>query len=471
MTIRQVLLNGSGSSGDGTTWNDLSDATSAYIGVAGFASAINASVAGDTVYVKGSGSSASAMLVTAPAGSGGVSNPVRVLGCKSATTNNQGSIVQSDLIPGLRTGNATPAYDDGDMPVATVTGASDILFDTTSCYIYGVKFVSNDNLTFNTAEEGQLLEECWLNVTGSTDQLQLTGISGTAVFSRYINCRIDTVSGGLIGASGPMTIIGGRIEKSSGTGGILGFTTSEIGAFWDIQGVDFSNSTDPNIFTISKANGFAILRNCRFPASHSLTTGTSVGKWRIEAYGCGETASGISTSEQSFKTASHEGTVDVETTKVRTGGADDGAAGGFSHDFSTIAGNTTEGYNSLYGPWMKIWVEGDGTSKTLTVYFTSDSGNTRATDWDDDEVWLEALYPDDAGGSKYDYQTLQMTLLGTASAVTDDTGSTWAAGTQNDQKLQATIAPDYEGMVYCRVHFAPGANAETIYVDPEIEIA
>jgi hypothetical protein len=268
--------------------------------------------------------------------------------------------------------------------------------------------------------------------------------------------------------SGFLDFIGGSIVVPASAASI--FRGASNASVIDVIGADLSGG-ETNVTSITNSSTpLWVFKNCRFPASHTLAAGTISRRFRIEAYGCGETASGITTSEQALEISSHEGTVDLETVKVRTGGATDSAAGAYSHDFTTIAGNTTEGYNSLYGPWMGLWVAGDGTSKTLTVYFTSDSGNTRGTDWDDDEVWLEVLYPDDAGGSKFDYQTLQMELLDTAVAVTDDTGSTWGAGTARDQKLQATIAPDYEGPVHCRVHFAPGANAETIYVDPLPEV-
>ena len=124
---------------------------------------------------------------------------------------------------------------------------------------------------------------------------------------------------------------------------------------------------------------------------------------------------------------------------------------------------------------MGAWVTNTGSpGQTLTVYFTSDIGNTRSTDWDDDEVWLEVLYPDDAGGSKADYATTQMTLLGSAAGVSSDAESSWTGGspslTKNNQKIEAAIQAGYEGPVQCRVHFAPGANAETIYVCPRLGV-
>jgi hypothetical protein len=131
-----------------------------------------------------------------------------------------------------------------------------------------------------------------------------------------------------------------------------------------------------------------------------------------------------------------------------------------------VAGNTTPGFHYLEGARIAAgWVKGDGSAKTLTLHLVSDSGNVRSTDWNDDELFMLAFAPDDAGGSKFDIISTQGNLLATPSAVTDDTVSVWGAGTQNPQKLVASIAPDYEGPVWAVVFFAPGANADSIYVD------
>lgn len=467
MTIRQVLLNGAGTDGDGTTWNDLSDATSAFIGASGFESAVNASAVGDTVFFKDTFSGATAISLTAPTNS--IVNYVYILACKSATTNNQGSIVQSDLIPGLRTGNATPAYDDGDIPVLTLTGGTVDFLAQNQANMYGLSVICDDNITLRTSVNNILAEECRFEATGSGDLIALNSSSPGSLLS-FKSCKFVLASGAhLYGVNGRVDFDNCAFDVVNGQ--VFG-TNLTVGINANFNGCDLSLGANTNIVRVNTdMGGCLIFRNCKFPASHTLTSGTSNRPFRIEAYGC-EDNTGISTSEQALQVATNHGTIDTETTKVRTGGATDNAAGLYSHDFTTFASATTVDFASLVGPWMSIWVEGDGTSKTATVYFTSDDANTEASDWTADEAWLEILYPDDAGESIYDYQTLQNNLLDLSpSDVTDDTGSTWGAGTQNDQKFVATIAPDYEGTVYCRVHFAPGANAETIYVDPKVEIS
>lgn len=462
MTIRQVLLNGTGTSGDGTTWNDASDATSAYIKQAGLVAAVSASAAGDIVFVKGSDTTSTATITFNSTTLDKQQNPIQIRGCKSATTNNQGSIVTSDLIDGIRNGGAaTAAYLDADVPVAQVNSTSSDINILTGHW-YGIKLISGDNLAL---AGGCVVEECSLEVTGSFDDLQV-GSSGALALVKTVNSRLK-----LQDSSGTFTLRG--ISYHFGTvisvpGAATGIINNISTGRNEFHGCDFTDGGETNIFLkSSNAFGGVIFNNCKFPASWALTGGTATTAYRVESYGSDDT-SGLTTggSEQAINIETQHGTIVTETTKVRTGGADDGADGLYSLDLSTFANGTALGVAGLSVKCAPIWVEGDGTSKNIEIYFTSDSGNTRGTDWNDDEVWGTVLYPDDAGTSQYDYLSSVANLLATGSAVTDDTSSTWGAGTQNDQKIVIAIAPDYEGYVIPEIHFAPGANAETIYADP-----
>jgi hypothetical protein len=212
--------------------------------------------------------------------------------------------------------------------------------------------------------------------------------------------------------------------------------------------------------------------NCKLGSGVSLVTGAAADRrFRIENHysEVDGTAKTSGQSRQNLEIQTSEGEIVEETTAVRTGGASDGATGAFSHAYTPTANDTRDNYLPLVGPWMYIWIAGDGTSKTLTVYIA----NSGAGDYQDDEVYLEVLYPSEAGGAQHAHKSNQMGLLGTAANVTDDTTSTWGTGANNPQKLQLTVAPDYEGPLYCRVHFAKNfaASPETLYVDPLPEAA
>lgn len=472
MAIRQVLLNGAGTSGDGTTWNDLSDATSAFIGTAGLAAAITASAAGDTVYVKGSGTSATAFTPT------GITlakaqNPPRVLGCKSATTNNQGAIVETDLIDGFRAnGGTTAAYLDADVPVVTITGgASDITLDMG--YYYGISFVCDDDIFLaRNSNSAVVAEECNFETTSGADRVLLGFTNPGTLKTR--NCQFKLFSSGVIYLGSIVSEHIGTVLSVPGVNGIFGnFTGAVIQGYHIFRGCDLSPGGETTIFNKqSLVTGHVVLENCKFPASWVFTGGTATGPYRFESYGSDDTT-GLTTggSEQQIDIETQHGTVTTETVKVRTGGADDGAAGLFSLDMSAFASGTAAGITGLESPWMPVWVKGDGTAKVITVYFTSDSANTNTSDWNDDQVSMEVVSADDAGASKYDYLTTVADLLDTPVAVTDDTGSTWGAGTARDQKIQGSISPDYEGYAKCRIIFSPEANADTIYVCPFLEVA
>ena len=160
------------------------------------------------------------------------------------------------------------------------------------------------------------------------------------------------------------------------------------------------------------------------------------------------------------------GTISVETTFVRTGGADDGG-GAWSLAFTPNVDSTRDNLLGLIGPWMAIKITGDGTAQTVSVFIA----NSGAADYQDNDVWLEIAFPDDAGTSVYKKETTQMDLLDLSPAdITNDTTSDWStgAGGKQAQTLSKSISPDYVGRAYCRVMFAKnfGSSPETLYVDP-----
>ena len=69
-----------------------------------------------------------------------------------------------------------------------------------------------------------------------------------------------------------------------------------------------------------------------------------------------------------------------------------------------------------------MWLEGDGTAKTLTVFVSNSNG---VQEWSDDEVWVEVSYPSESGGARHTRRTTQPHLLATPSLLTDDAASDW----------------------------------------------
>ncbi len=208
------------------------------------------------------------------------------------------------------------------------------------------------------------------------------------------------------------------------------------------------------------------LTNCKIHASSALVSG-SITENFLTSFIHTSSATGKTTGQtfQEIDILSANGNIVEETTRFRTGGADDGGSGAWSLAFTPNIDKTRDNYVGLIGPRMAVEVVGDGTAQTLTVYIANSSAST---DYQDDEVWLVVKSPSETGTADYDFYTTQMDLLASASDITDDTGSTWGSGANNHQKLTISLSPDYDGIIECWVVFAKnfGASPETLYVDP-----
>jgi len=472
MAFFHVLLNGSGTSGDGSTWDDASDGTSAYIAAAGLATIIAAAAAGDTIYVKGADTSTSATItlnfgVTAAK----LGKPVEVIGVKAATTNLGGSIVQSDLVPGLRTGDATRAYDQtagNAAPSITPTGTTADFNIRGFGSIYALVVASADVFDISSGDGDLNLEEC--KFTAATDAMRFGTTNVQRAHVRPTNCHISSASAEAIlvraGASGRAV---GCVIHSADANNVFDFNSPEP---WTFEECDFSGATSATLARIDAAAGGPIkFKNCKTKASHVLVTGTIDEVLTVINYGSDNTT-GLTTggSEQQYELESEAGRIEIETTAIRTGGANDGAAGGWSLAMTPNVDLTLENRKALISEPMHIWVPGDGTNKTLTVFIA----NSGAADYFNDDAWIAASYPSEAGVSQFDYLTTQMELLDTPAAIADDTDSTWGTGGNNPQKLQLVdIAPDYEGWIQVRIHFAKAfaSSPEILYFDPKPELS
>ena len=484
MAFFHVLLNGAGTSGDGSTWADDSSGTAAYIGGDGLVSAITATATGDTIYIKGTQAASGSKAWIAGVLLADQTNPIRIIGVIAATTNLGSSIVQSDLVPGLRTGNSTRAYaqtSGNAPPKLEVTGSSSDITMRGASYIYGVIFKGSDDMLLGDSVNGQtaqLFEECSFEVTGSGDKMQFGSLSNSNPVSqtRAVHCLFELNGGDMI-FRGPahLEFYDCDFNATLASEGWLKGTEWTGSARFDT--CDLSGTTTPMFDIAAYLNSNIELWNCTMPASHILTTGTYSQFHRIPNFNSDDnTGFDSADSEQQLEIETRQGLIDVEVTKVRTGGADDEAtdSGGLFSWGVTIS-NVTDNIVGVVTPWMSKWVTGDGTAKTLTVFIANDG----AGDLQEDEVYLEIMFPHETGISRYQYLPDdgapgdgggREQLLGTASDLTDDTGSTWGGSVGNHQTLSQAIAPDYRGLVRCRVHYSKSGGA-VMYVDPQPTIA
>lgn len=475
MAITRVDLALTTGLNDGTSW------ANAYQGDGGLVTAVGAAADGDTVYVRGVISSSSSKIIIGPLTIASATNPVRIIAVRTDAAETP---TQSDLIPGLRTGNSTRAYDQTGAnipPHITKTGSSADVTFRGNLYVYGLLVTSGDNINLLT-ENGatvnkQYFDECHFDVNGNNDLILIgtDDASTPSLEGTFNNCRIDAGPGN-ISLFGWARVYFNSCDIDGTDVGVI--TSNDYVGHCIFLSCDLSGCSASGIFNISTFRGEVDLWNCKMPASHTLTTGTAahIG-WRIRNFGSDDqTALGSSASEQQLEIHTHMGTIDVETTVVRTGGASDGATGGFAHAF--IVSNVDDNFVPLVGPWMYAWVEGDGTAKTLTIYFANGDAELAANLLEDDEIFLEVGFPSETGESLYEYLPDQAApgdgggrtqLLGTPADIATDS-STWGSGGNNKQKLSQAIAPDYQGAIWCRVLFSKSASPPTLYVDPFPEI-
>ena len=467
---------------DGTSW------TNAYQDNAGLDTAWTAvnHADGDSIWVKDNtattGNSVDAIAVATAAA---LNDPIRIYGVKAATS--AVPPTQSDLVPGIRTGNATRAYDQtttNAAPIVTVTGASDVRL-TGAVYVYGIVFVSADDINpgFHDASSAQLWEECSFTVSASTDALKIGNVQNNrpSTILTFRRCKFVASNAGSL-----FRLIGGayiRFEDCefalANTGGAIEGQEFSGTAIFD--SCDLSGSAATLVDIAGFVGGRVEFHNCKFPASHVLTTGTAAANYFVANYGSEDnTGFNSADSEQAFEINTLEGAVDIETTAVRTGGADDEATdSGGPFSFALTVANVTDNYVGLESPWMQTWVEGDGTAQTINVYLANNAAENAANLIETNEIYLDVRAPDEAGTSIYSFWPDDgapgdgggfENLLDASPADLTTTSETWGTGANNDQKLTQSIAPDYRGWVYARVVYSRSGGI-VLYLDPLIEVA
>lgn len=392
---------------------------------------------------------AAARILTSP---GTALSLTEIYGCKNGTTNEPP--VTSDLV----------VRDDADMPIFEATGANSDFTPAGVSHCYGIEFLIGENFEANSSAAYWVFEECEITL-GIDDTISGFYVGGTASANYYVHLVNTNVNftnsgddftfetnsafswhGGVLGGTAPTYLIDDHIEGS--------------GLFF---GVDLSLVSGSLVDATGTLNCDVRFISCEIHASVSLTGGTfGENSSRVVMQNC-SSSTAISTSVIALDEATAQGTVSSETTRVRTGGADDGAAGDFSWAMLPNANAPSFPSITLRSPPMAIWL--DGTETTVTVYIANDSAST---DMQDDEVWLDVWASDSTlDTAQYVLNSDRMAVLGTPANQTDDTGSTWGSGANNHQTLAVTIAPGYEGWALCYVHCAErAASPKTVYVDP-----
>jgi hypothetical protein len=255
---------------------------------------------------------------------------------------------------------------------------------------------------------------------------------------------------------------GGGIE--SGSAAISTFmTTVGNGAFILLEGLDLSaGSSSMNLFNSTNSTINATLRNCKLPNSWtgSLHSGTPGLGCRFSMYNCDS-----ADTNYRLLIATTFGTIQSETTYVRTGGASDGTTP-LSWKLTTNA-DAEFPLCTMATDEIVRWNETVGSALTATVEVLTD-GVTLT----DKECWLEVQYLGESGRPLGTIAHDRIAdILGSAANQTTSSESWTTTGMTSPvkQKLSVSFTPQEKGYVHAVVKLAKAST--TVYVDPMLTIA
>ncbi len=406
--------------------------------------------AGDTIYVSHNHAESTASALTISL-AGTTASPVKVL-CVDDTAEPPTTLATSATV--------------------TTTGNSNLTIQGTSFYVYGISFTAASGgsstaslyLTGNGGNDLGVFESC--NFYLATSASTFCRIYYMARKTRLINCGLK------FGASGQalrddwggatIELVGGSL-LSGGTSPTALFDMA-VASVVEVSGLDLTNaSSSINLVSGggSRVRGHSF-RNVRLPTSWSgsLNSGTPSTGTVSEMFNC----DGADTNYR-YRMAASFGTIQDETTLVRTGGASDGATT-ISYKLVTNA-DAEFPKQTLDSPELVQWNDTTGSAITATVEILHDS----ATALTDKEVWLEVMYLGTSGVPLGSFATDTVDVLATASnqASSSATWTTTGMANPNKQALSVTFTPQEKGFIHATVKLAKASK--TVYVDPKLTVS
>ncbi len=436
-----------GSDGDnGSTWA-LAFATLAY--------ALSQMSAGDRLWVSESHAEtqASAMTLTSP---GTAASPCEIL-C-------------GDDAAEPPTALATTA-------TVTTTGSNAINFSAGFDYYYGVTFSGGDGagsgatISFLAGQKRwQVFDSCKFIMPGTHTAVDLAMSSfGSSNDDQQIEFINTTVKFGNVekGIRPALRFLWKNTASAIDAGGSAPTTLFESVASQPAQvflhGVDLSAlGAGKSLVEASAASpGHYRFENCKLGASVSFTAGTIIGQGGtiIEAVNCDS-----ADTNYRYYYEDYRGTIQQESTIVRTGGASDGTT---TISRKMVSSANTKLYSPLILNSVGILNETVGSSVTVTVHVVTDNITLQ-----DDEAWLEIEYLGTSGTPLSLFASDRMSdILATPANQTTST-ETWTTtglSTPVKQQFAVSFTPQEKGVIRARIHLAKPST--TMYVCPKLEIS
>lgn len=382
-------------------------------------------------------------------GSATVNNPVKII-CvdKTADTLSTGAIVKNN-------------------------DANDNFYFQRSIYSYGVTYDTVSNFGMSTSCI------CTLQGNGSTLLLNMSaasakwiGPSNASVVLHILDGNVGLNNVGMyfaFQAHGYIRWVNGALVAPNGVTKLIDL----LGAFprnMDIICVDLSavgsGATATSLLDNAddQINNILISR-CKLPsaAGFTITTGALIlpGNKPLRLHHCSSADKYYDFFEEAY-----EGSIQEETTIVRTGGASDGTTPQAWKMISSA--NALDNYRAMISPPITIW-NAAASEKTFTIECLLDS----ATNPQNDEVWMELEYPADNTSGLGAVAKDKCAIL---SAAADKSAGVGAGGwtttgltNPNSFKCAVTVTPGKAGPVSARICLAKPST--TVYVDPLITIS
>lgn len=347
----------------------------------------------------------------------------------------------------------------------TTTGTSNLQINPFH-YTYGITFTCGTGSSATTLFHGinncyGLYENCTfaLASTSATSAISQNSGNSTASYNEYINCTYKFAAvGQAIQLAWTSIFRNGCAFAPSGSvpTTLFNFTGSASrGGEAIIRDCDLSAITG-TLVNVGSGQAMTVqFHNCKLGAAVALTTGTSgtMGGARVQLHNCDSANTNYRTA-----LADYPGTVQQETTIVRTGSLATDGTTPISWNVVTTANSTF--HTPLVSEDISIW--NDSTSSvTVTLYLISNTTLKNNDFWADVEYLGTASFPQGV------VSTSRMTPLATAATLTSDS-STWG-GSTNKYKIVFTFTPASKGPI--KVRFYAAKVSATTYVDPYIYLS
>lgn len=378
---------------------------------------------------------------------------------------------------------AEPPTAVADTATVTTTGTSNITVSG-SGFIQGLTFncgTGTSTVLLNLHPGSglrQVYEKCKFKIVGTSANNRLAVCAGPSTSQdpaivEWNDCDVSFANTGqyIQVNVGRFHWKGGSILAGSSaiTGLITGSANAGRPGEFLIEGVDLSNmAASANLTPVSQDNGFTgVFRNCKLPSGWSGGVGGITNpNCRIEMYNCdaGDT-------NYRMLIGTFMGTLQSETTVVKTGGASDGTTG---LSWKMTASADAE-YPAMPLASQEIAKKNTtvGSAITLTVDIVHDSqGSGAGGAFNNNEVWMEVQYQGTSGSTKSSFISCASADILATPALQPSSSVTWTTTgltTPVKQKLQVTFTPQEAGWMLAKVCLAkPSA---VVYIDPVLQVS